>query len=98
MKKTYVIYTDYEGSPEEKTVISFDEEFEKDRLIVFLSMLQNLTKSTCIDLIRDDKAMAIHYRLDKNNCLTEWWIEYSASEEKDWRFTIEDFNHFYLTD
>jgi len=96
VKKRYVLYTNYETNRNEKTIIEFEESYEKERLVGLIVILQHLTNSTCIDLIKDDKALAIHYRLDEDNLIHECWIEYCNSEPSDWLFDELDLRYFYL--
>lgn len=98
LKRNYTIYTNYEDNTEEKINISFDGEYEKDRFILFISILQNITHSNCIDIVKGDKALAIHYKMTKEFEIIEYYIEYCASNIDDWDFTIEDLNHFYLSE
>ncbi|BAH18689.1 MULTISPECIES: hypothetical protein [Staphylococcaceae] len=96
MKKRYVLYTNYENNRDEKTIIEFQESYEKERLVGLIVILQHLTNSTCIDLIKGDKALAVHYRLDQNNSIDECWIEYCNSEPTDWLFDNFDLRDFYI--
>lgn len=88
MKKEYeILYGSDFGRPNDKMLITLEEEKEKDKLIPLICMIANVidfADGFGIDVLKDNSAITIFFYIEKVQ------IEVQSGELTDWNFNISD--------